>query len=472
VSRRVTSVAVFCALLAGCAVGPDYQRPVFEIPDAFYAHPGPEEARALTDAPWWQIFDDPVLKSLVDEALADGYDMRLAIARVEEARARYGVVHSAFYPQINYQAGYSRGRPSEYLNPTAAGQVGNEYSANVNVAWEIDLWGRIRRLNESALASYTATEEAKRGVYLSLVTSVAEAYFELLELDSELEIARRTANAFQETFNLFQRRLEGGAASALETSRAEAALADTLAQIPDIERQIVAKENEINLLLGRAPQPIPRGAPLDAQRATPEVPPGLPSALMTRRPDVREAEQELIAANAGIGASIANYFPQISLTGILGGVSDDLSHVFGTGKTWAVSAGLLGPIFQGGRVTRQKEVAFAQFMQAKISYERAVTAALGDVSTALISRQKLIEIKTESARSVDANREAVRIANLRYESGMSSYFEVLDAMEELFPAEQRLARVKRDELNAVVLVYAALGGGWEVEEAAAEAAGP
>src|SRR4029453_1635461 len=219
--------------------------------------------------------------------------------------------------------------------------------------WEIDLWGRVRRLNESALAAYLATEEARRGVYLAVVTDVARAYFDLLELDAELEIARRTAESFQDTYDLFNRRLEGGAASALETSRAQAALEDTLAQVPDIERRIIATENAINVLLGRPPQPVPRGAPLDAQQGSPEVPAGLPSALLERRPDIREAEEALHAANAGIGVAVANFFPQLSLTGLLGGVSDDVSEVFGTGKTWSISAGLLGPLFQGGRLRRE-----------------------------------------------------------------------------------------------------------------------
>lgn len=468
--RRGAGVAVLGGLLAAsCAVGPNYKRPETATPDAFYGHAGAAEARALTDAPWWEVFDDPALKALIDEALAHGYDARLALARVEEARARYGVAKSGYWPQIGYEVQAGRERPSEFVNPQAQGKAGDVYAANVNLGWEIDLWGRIRRLNESALASYLATEEARRGVYLTLVTDVAQSYFDLLELDAELAIAKRTAGSFQDTYDLFKRRLEGGAASALETSRAEAALDDTRAQIPDIERQIVAKENEINFLLGRPPQPVARGTPLDAQTSSPDVPPGLPSALLERRPDVREAEQQLHAANAGIGVAVANFFPQITLTGLLGGVSDDLSEVFGTGKTWSVAAGLFGPIFQGGRLKREKEIAVAQFDQAKVLYERAVTGAFADISTALVSREKLIEVRQESAKTVDAYREAVRIANIRYESGKSSYFEVLDAMQQLFPAEQRLARVTRDELSSVVLVYRALGGGWQVEEEAAAA---
>ena len=469
---RRALAALLCGLLAGCAVGPNYKRPELTTPESHYAHAGAAEERALTDAPWWEVFDDPVLKTLVDEALVKGFDARLALARVDEAHARYGIARSVYWPQLDYQVGAGRERPSEFVNPAANGESGNVYSASVALGWEIDLWGRVRRLNESALAAYMATEEARRGAYLAVVTDVARAYFDLLELDAELVIAKRTAEAFQDTYDLFNRRLEGGAASALETARAQAALEDTLAQIPDIERRIVATENELNLLLGRAPQPVPRGAALDAQKASPEIPAGLPSALLERRPDVREAEQVLHAANAGIGVATANFFPQISLTGLLGGVSDDLSEVFGTGKTWSISAGLLGPLFQGGRLKREKEVAIAQFEQAKVVYERAVTAAFADVSTTLFSREKLIEIRLESSKAVDAYREAVRIANVRYESGKSSYFEVLDAMQQLFPAEQRLARAKRDELKAVVEVYSALGGGWQVEEAAAKPTEP
>jgi multidrug efflux system outer membrane protein len=463
--RKLAAAATAAALMSGCAVGPNYKRPEIASPAQFYGQTGPAEERALTDAPWWQIFDDPTLRSLVDEALKNGFDARLAIARMDEARAQSGVAKSAYWPQIGYGGGATHGQASQFVNPAGGGQVNTIYSANVNLGWEIDLWGRIRRLNEAALAAYLATEEARRSVSLALVTDVADAYFELLELDEELVIAKRSAQAFQDTYDLFKRRLEGGAASALETSRAEAALDDTRAQIPDFERQIVAKENEINLLLGRAPQPIPRGAPLDAQKASPEVPVGLPSALLERRPDVRAAEQQLIAANAGIGVAVANFFPQISLTGLFGGVSDEVSQLFHTGKTWSISAGLLGPIFQGGRLKREKEVAVAQFNQAKIVYEQTVTTSFADVSTSLISRTKLAEIRVESEKTVLAYREAVRLANLRYDSGLASYFEVLDAMLELYPAEQRLARVRRDELKSVVGVYGALGGGWQVEEA-------
>jgi multidrug efflux system outer membrane protein len=456
---RVVSVALAAILAAGCAVGPNYKRPELVSPDRFYGQAQAAEAREIVNLTWWEDFQDPVLNSLIDEALRSGYDARIAIARVDEARARYGIARADFWPQIGYDAGYAYGRLPETVAPS--GEAGNHYSANVNVAWELDLWGRVRRLSEAGLASYLATDEARKGVLLTLASDVAQSYFSLLELDAELEIAKRTTAAFQDTYDLFSRKLEGGAASALETSRAEAALASTAATIPDIERQIVQTENGINLLLGRPPQPVPRGKTLMELTAVPEIPPGLPSALLERRPDVRQAEQELVAANAGVGVAIANYFPTISLTGLLGGFSPEASELFGTGKTWSVGAGLLGPIFQGGRLKRSKEVAVAQFEQAKIAYERAVTNAFGDVSSALVAREKLAQVKVQQERAVAAYMEAVKLANVRYLSGFSSYFEVIDAQQQLFPAENALARARRDEFDTVVSIYRALGGGWE-----------
>jgi multidrug efflux system outer membrane protein len=309
---------------------------------------------------------------------------------------------------------------------------------------------------------------------LTLASDVAQSYFELIELDAELEIAKRTTESFQETFDLFNRKLQGGAASALETSRAQALLSQTAAQIPDLERQIIGVENRINLLVGRAPQPIPRGTPLAEQRIYPEVPPGLPSALLERRPDVRQAEDELRAANAAVGVATANFFPVISLTGLLGGVSPEFSELFGTGKTWSIGGGLFGPLFQGGRLKREKQIAVAQWEQARISYEQAVTNAFGDVSTALVAAQKLQAVKAQLATSVEAYGQAVSIANVRYLSGLSSYFEVIDTQQQMFPIENSLARARRDELNAIVSLYKALGGGWQppVEAPSADHSSP
>jgi multidrug efflux system outer membrane protein len=451
------------ALAVGCAVGPNYKRPPVVLPDRFYGEQEAAEARSFGDVPWWDAFQDPVLKGLVEEALKNGFDARLAAARVQEARALYGVSQSQRFPSVDYQGGWLRVRPDQFLNPSGATLT--EWTAEVGAKWEIDLWGRVRRLNESARARYLATEEARRGVFLSLLSEVAVAYFELCELDAELEIAQRTTTAFRDTYNLFSRRLEGGAASALETSRAEASLGQVAAQIPEIERAIVARENQINLLLGRNPQAIARGGP--SMPLPPATPAGLPSTLLERRPDVRQAEQFLIGANADIGVAKAAFFPTLSLTGLFGNVSPELGDLFSTGKTWSVGTGALGPLFHGGAIKRNYEAVKARWEQAKIEYEATVTQSLAETSTALVARTKLVETESQRARAVQAYREAVRLANLRYGSGLSAYFEVLEAQQQLFPAEIGLAQTRRDQLIAVVSLYKALGGGWQAATGAA-----
>ncbi len=456
--RRV-ALALAGLLLGSCAVGPNYQRPQLPVPAQFYGEQAAAEARTLADLPWWEVFDDPVLKGLIGEALKNGYDARLAAARVEEARARYGIARSDFLPQAGYTAGWTRERQDQFFNPSGA--TDTKWTAKLGFSWELDLWGRIRRLNEAARARYLASEEARRGVLLSLASDVAIAYFELRELDAELEIARRTTAAFQDTYDLFSRRLEGGAASALETSRAEASLGQVAAQIPELERAIVARENQINFLLGRSPQPIPRDAPLAP--LPPAVPPGLPATLLERRPDIRQAEQELVAANANIGAAKAAFFPTLSLTGLFGNVSPELGELFSKGKTWSIAANLLGPLFTGGSVSRNVAATKAQWEQGKVLYEASVTNALAEVSTALVSRARLVETERQRARTVAAYREAVRLANLRYLSGLSAYFEVLESQQQLFPAEITLAQTRRNQLIAVVDLYRALGGGWRAE---------
>jgi multidrug efflux system outer membrane protein len=460
---RAALGALSLALLAGCAVGPNYKRPLVPVPDRFYGEAQASEARSLADVRWWDVFDDPILKGLVDEAVRNGFDARLAAARVQEARARYGIVRSQRFPSVDYDAGWQRGRANQILNPSGATLT--QWSVDVGFSWELDLWGRIRRLSEGARAEYLATEEARRGVLLSLVSDVAIAYLDLRELDEELEIAKRTTAAFQDTFDLFNRRLEGGAASGLETARAEGSLGQVAAQIPEIERAIVARENEINFLLGRNPQAIPREGPLAA--LPPEVPPGLPSALLERRPDIRQAEQLLISANAGVGAAKADFFPRLSLTGLFGNVSPDLGDLFSHGKEWSIASGLVGPIFQGGRIKRSYEAAQARWQQARIGYESATTNAFGEVSRSLVDRTKLVETERQRARAVAAFQEAVRLANIRYNSGLSAYFEVLEAQQQLFPAEISLAQTRRDQRVAVVNLYRALGGGWPAEEAVA-----
>ena len=467
-------LVVVASLVAGCAVGPKYKRPPVTVPELTRGQVGPAEAASLADQPWWEIFGDDSLKALVDEALRNNYDVRAAAWRVEEFRARAGIARSELFPQIGYQADWSRSLQPEFVVPGS--RPVTLYDVNLGLSWEIDLWGRVRRLSEAALAQYLSTREARRGVLLSVVSEVGQAYFELRELDAQLEIARRTTETFQGTFDLFNRQLAGGVTNQLVVSRAEAALGTAAAAIPNLERLIVAQENLLCFLVGRNPGPIPRGQSLTGQALPPEgpaglastllVPAGLPSTLLERRPDLRQAEQQLISANANVGAAIASFFPTISLTGLLGGVSPEVSDLFQAGKTWSVAAGLTGPLFQGLRLKNEYDVNVAQWEQAKIQYESAITNAFGEVSTALVAHQKLAEVENQLARSVGAYQEAVRLANIRYFAGLSSYVEVLDAQQQLFPAENALAQVRFSRLFNFVQLYKALGGGWNTGDPA------
>ena len=463
-TRTFLAILVLPFLLPACAVGPDYKRPPVTVPEAIRGAPANEAtaAASLADRPWWEIFADDALKNLIDEALRNNYDVRRAAWRVEEFRARAGIARSELYPQIGYQAAWARGRLSEFVQPGST--TVNLHHVNLGLSWEIDLWGRVRRLSEAGLAQYLSTEEARRGVLISVVSDVAQGYFDLRELDERLAIARRTTAAFQETYDLFSRQAAGGIASQLEVARAEAALRVASATVPDLERQIVAQENRISFLVGRNPGPIPRGAGLTEQALPARVPAGLPSALLERRPDVREAEQQLVSANAEVGAAVAGFFPTISLTGAFGGVSSDLSDLLQTGKAWSIAAGLTGPLFQGLRLKNQYDTDVALFEQARVRYESAVTNAFGEVSTALSAYQKLAAAEEERARSVAAYQDAVRLANIRYGAGMSSYVEVLDAEQQLFPAENALAETRLARLDSLVALYKSLGGGWAPED--------
>ena len=459
-----TLAALLVALMAGCAVGPNYQRPPLSSPAEFRAPAAPAgEAASLADEAWWEVLQDDTLRGLIDEALRNGYDLKAAAWRVEEARANAGIAKSEFFPEIAGQAGWNRERFSEFVSPVT-GPV-NLTNVNLGFSWEVDLWGRIRRLNEAALARYLSTEEARRGVLLSLVSDVATAYFELRSLDSQKEIAERTARAFEETHDLFSRRQEAGIASALETASAAAPLATTRAVIPDLERRIVEQENRIALLLGRNPADVPRGAALEAQILPPEIPSGLPSDLLKRRPDLRQAEQALVAANADVGVTVADYFPTLRLTGAFGGLSDQVSDLFKGGKQYSIGGGLFTPIFQGRRLKNQNRAAVARFEQAKVDYERSVTNAFGEVSTALVAYERLAHVEAEQEKAVASYREAVDLANSRYRSGLADYLDVLQAQRQLFPAENSLTQVRFERLAVLVDLYRALGGGWRLDDA-------
>lgn len=448
--------------LSSCSLGPLYQRPATVMSETYRGQVDASEALSFADLPWWEIFQDDALRGLIEEAVKNNYDLRVAAARVEEARAFVGVARSELLPQAEYQGGVGQAHSAaQFFIPVPGGQTKDLFMGRFNLAWEFDVWGRIRRSTEAALAELLASEEFRRGVVLSLVSEVAQAYFELREFDLELEIAQRTTESFQKTLDLFSRRLQVGVASKLETARAEASLASTAAVIPNLERFIVAKENQINVLLGRGPGPIPRGAVLTDQMFPPNTPPGLPSQLLERRPDIRQAEQTLVAANARIGVAEANFFPRIGLTALFGGASTDIENVVkGTGNIWAALGQLSGPIVQGGRLYSSYQASLAQWEQTKLQYQQSVITALQEVSNALTNQQKLAEAQREQARAVAAFQESVRLATLRYTGGFAGYFEVIEAQQQLFPAENTLAQTRRDQLIAVVQLYKALGGGW------------
>jgi multidrug efflux system outer membrane protein len=467
-SGWIASGVVAAALLGGCAIGPSYERPVVAEPQTFRGQ-ATAEATSLADLPWWEVFQDTILKNLITEALGNNYDVRIAAARVQEARANVVVSRSDLYPSLDYGAGVSRGKilPGVQGGPGGpAPSASNFYYGTLAMSWELDIWGRIRRSNEAARANLLATEDVRRGVWLTLVSDLARAYFELLALDVRLQIARDSTDAYQSTSNVFQDRLRVGAASKLETSRAEGALGAAQASIPAIESDIVAKENQISILLGRNPAPIPRGLPMYAQAVVPTVPAGLPSALLERRPDLRQAEQQLVGANARIGVAKAEFFPKLSLTALFGTASPEVSALTGgTATIWAVAGMLSGPVLNAGRTLGNYRASLAQWEQAKLQYEQAVLTALREVSDALTLLGKLSEAETGQERAVKALEQAVGYATDRYRTGFASYFEVLEAQEQLYPAQNTLAQIRRDRLLAHVQLYRALGGGWNLTDA-------
>jgi outer membrane protein, multidrug efflux system len=443
--------------LTGCNLGPKYRRPTFQPPASFYTE---EQSKQLSiaDLSWWDLFKDPVLQSLIKEALQNNYDLQLAVAQVEQQRALLGVTRSQYYPQVAYDGNISGQKSLTVPNHTY-------YSYSFASFWEIDLFGRIRKMTEAQRSIYFASEEARRDVRLLIMSQVAQGYFQLRALDAQLEISRRTVKSFQDTLDIFQHRLEGGYASGLETSRAQAALSNVAATIPDLQSQIVAQENALDLLLGRSPGPIARGAALIDQYDPPDVPAGLPASLLERRPDLREAEQNLIAANANVGVAKTNFFPTISLSGLFGGISPQLSELTGTGKAWSVVGDFTGPIFTGGRLKNQYNASLAVRDQAKISFEKAVTQAFGEVSTALSAHEQLAKAYREQITSVDAYRESVRLSTIRYDSGLANYLDVIDAQIQMYPAESATVNYDLGRKLALVNLYQALGGGWNLSDA-------
>jgi outer membrane protein, multidrug efflux system len=447
-------------VLISCTVGPDYKRPAVNPPGTF--RNAESATNSLGDIPWWQLFQDPVLKVLIQTALTNNYDLRIATARVEQSRALLAQTRSAYYPQVGYEAGVGAGRNVQGGSPGyTGGPAGKEYFGAFDASWEIDLWGHIRRLSESSRAQFFATEEARRNVTISLVAGVAQSYFQLLALDEELVIAENTTNSFGQSLKVFSQRLHGGVASKLETSSADALLESAAATIPELRRQIVAQEDQLSVLLGVNPGRIARHSGALADATLPEIPPGLPSTLLERRPDVRQAEQLMSSANAQIGAAKANFYPQLTLTGLYGRVSPELSMMTsGAANAWEAAAGLAGPLFQGGSLRAQLRQARAAWDESRLSYQSTVIHAFQEVSDALAGREELAHEREYQTRAVAAYEEAAKVADQRYRGGQASYYELLLEQQLLFPAQNALTQIHLNQLLATVQLYKALGGGW------------
>jgi outer membrane protein, multidrug efflux system len=466
----ILAAVLVAVLLPACAVGPNYSRPEVPAPPAYRFFEGEAQAQSIADAPWWEVAKDPQLQALIREAIAHNLDLRVATARVAEARAQYGIARSFLFPEVGIAAGYSADQGSRLSEPpqgTAAKKTHQNWSAGFPVSWEIDLFGRIRREKEAAFAAYLATEEGRRAALITLVADVASTYLFLRELDLQLDVARRTVQTNEETVQYYEKRLQGGVSNRLEVDRAVANRSRTAVVIPQLEQQIGVAENALCLLLGRPPGPIERGGPMTSDQSAPEVPVGLPAALLERRPDVVAAEQLLVASNANVGAAKALFFPTISITGLLGTISSEFSSLLkADANVWQVSPSLFAPIFQGGRIRRNYDAAKARYEQALAQYQKAALNSYREVANAIVTVKKLGEERVELENGVAALTNAAALSRSRYDTGLASYLEILNADQQLFDQELQLAQVRGEEMRSFVELYRALGGGWQVEPGA------
>jgi len=460
---RTLFVSLLVLPLFGCTVGPDYVRPEVDSPETWridYA-----AAAGVSNLRWWEQFQDPVLDELIDIALEENKDVRIAAARVLEFAARVDIFRSGFFPQLGYQGDASRNRVSrDVFGGVPSGDRNyNNYAAAANLGWELDVWGRIRRATEAARADLLAEEESRRAVILSLVSSVATSYVTLRQLDRQLEVSNETLESRAESLRLFEVKLKGGVVSELEVAQVRTEYEQAAAAIPPLERRIALTENALSVLLGRNPGAVRRGKDID-QLIQPPVPEGVPSSLLARRPDIRAAEQKLIAANARIGVARAQYFPTISLTGLFGYASEQLGDLLqNSANLWNIGGSALGPIFTGGGVSGRVRASEAVQRQALVAYLQTVQTAFREVDDALVSVQKSREQLVAEGRRVAALAEYARLAKLRYDEGYASYIEVLDAQRLLFDAELQYVAVQGEIYASLVSTYKAMGGGWIIE---------
>ena len=458
-----TLLSLMLASLAACSVGPDYQRPSLDTPTGYRS--SQQSAADLANGAWWQQLQDPTLNQLVNEGLQQNLDLRAAAARVDAYYGQLGVTRSQYFPQVSAGLDGSRNKASERTNsPAPANNPFNSVQALGFVSWELDLFGRIRRLSEAAQAELAASEEGRRAAALGVASSVASGYVTLRALDKQLDISRATAKSRLDALTLFEKRFKGGVISAIELNQAQSEAATAQAAVPEYERQVALQEHALSLLLGRNPGPITRGKSIDAL-AVPAVPAGLPSQLLERRPDVLAAEQTLVAANARIGAAKALYFPTLSLTGSGGVASTSLNNLMSNpASVWNVGASLTAPIFTAGAISGQVDVAKAQQQAALLSYQQTVQNAFKEVEDGLVNSYKGRDKIDAQQKQVTALRSYARFARMRYEGGYSSYLEVLDAERSLFNAELDFTRTQNDNFVRVISLYKALGGGWPEAE--------
>lgn len=458
------------SLYAGCAVGPNYHRPKIEAPSSFRASvPLPaREAASIADLKWFEVFKDAELQSLVATALQRNYDLRDAVARVEEARGALGVTRSDQYPNFGVGSSLYLNRVSRDGATPISAQLLPSQNRNFGTAalqllsFEVDIWGRLRRETEAARANLLGAEEARKAVVTTLVSDVATAYLTLRELDYTLEISQRTLATREQSLELTRSRQTGGVATLLDLRQAEQLVQTAAETIPDIQKQIEQTENRINLLLGQGPGSVVRGQSLTDQNLPPDVPAGLPSALLERRPDIHAAEQDLIAANAEIGVARAAFFPRLSLSGLLGGASTQLTSLFSADhSTWNLAPQVTQPIFTAGRVKSGVKLTEAQRERALIRYEKTIQTAFTEASDALIAHQRVQQRREKQTALVGTLEDRVRLAYMRYRGGVDTQLNALDADRDLFQAQLDLARIRLEELLAVVQLYKALGGGWQ-----------
>jgi outer membrane protein, multidrug efflux system len=462
-TTALLGIVVVLVLEAGCLMGPKYKRPSIDVPQEYRA-PAPQEAAqasSLGNEQWWQVYQDPALTQLIHTAIAQNYDVRIAAARVLEAQAQVGITRANQLPSANVGADVFSQQNAKVTNLFPAYQV-NGGELSLSVIWNLDFWGKYRRQTEAARAQLLATEWGRRAVISSLVANVATAYFQLRALDSELEISKRTLASRQESLKLTHFLENHGSASGLDVSQAEQLVYTASETIPDLERQIQQQENVLSVLLGENPQSIPRGRALTEQPVPQNVPAGLPSELLERRPDVRQAEENVVAANAQIGVAKAAFFPNLSLTG-LGGLESNALHQFITtpSETWYGAFNVSQPVFQGGALRSQLRFARANWQETVFSYQQTVQNALEQVSNSVVATQKDREFREQQELLTQAAHQTDQLSEVLYKNGGASYLQVLTSETNYFSAELNLVQAQLNERLALVQLYQALGGGWQ-----------